>query len=210
MLGNVWRYRGGEYPAERHLDGNVGMTYWKKIGLSLPAMLLALLWNTQEARADDLEQLIRLTAGEMYQPMPAGRQVSQNEADQLIGSAMSLLGVAYRFGGTSPTTGMDCSAFMQYIFRRTMQVNLPRTSSEQAKVGTQVSRSALQPGDMVFFNTSGRRISHVGLYIGNDRFIHAPRTGKNIEITSLSNKYWTSRYVTARRVKKNDPSQFLN
>ena len=156
------------------------MTYWKKIGLSLPAMLLALLCNTQEARADDLEQLIRLTAGEMYQPMPAGRQVSQNEADQLIGSAMSLLGVAYRFGGTSPTTGMDCSAFMQYIFRRTMQVNLPRTSSEQAKVGSQVSRSALQPGDMVFFNTSGRRISHVGLYIGNDRFIHAPRTGKNI------------------------------
>ena len=137
-------------------------------------MLLALLCNTQEARADDLEQLIRLTAGEMYQPMPAGRQVSQNEADQLIGSAMSLLGVAYRFGGTSPTTGMDCSAFMQYIFRRTMQVNLPRTSSEQAKVGSQVSRSALQPGDMVFFNTSGRRISHVGLYIGNDRFIHAP------------------------------------
>ena len=108
-------------------------------------MLLALLCNTQEARADDLEQLIRLTAGEMYQPMPAGRQVSQNEADQLIGSAMSLLGVAYRFGGTSPTTGMDCSAFMQYIFRRTMQVNLPRTSSEQAKVGSQVSRSALQP-----------------------------------------------------------------
>ena len=167
-------------------------------------MLLALLCNTQEARADDLEQLIRLTAGEMYQPMPAGRQVSQNEADQLIGSAMSLLGVAYRFGGTSPTTGMDCSAFMQYIFRRTMQVNLPRTSSEQAKVGTQVSRSALQPGDMVFFSPGGRRISHVGMYIGNGRMVHAPRTGKNIDITSIDSGYWAKYYTTARRVSNSD------
>ena len=76
-------------------------------------------------------------------------------------------------------------------------------------MGVAVSRGELQPGDMVFFNTAGRRISHVGLYIGNNRFIHAPRTGKSIEITSLGNKYWNSKYVTARRVKKNDPSRFL-
>lgn len=186
------------------------MKYWKKIGIWLPAVLVVFLFHVQQVRADDLEQFIRLNAGEMYEPMPTGRQLNQREADQLIGSAMSLLGVAYRFGGTSPSTGMDCSGFMQYIFRRTMQVSLPRTAAEQAQMGVQVSRSALQAGDMVFFNTSGRRISHVGLYIGNDRFIHAPRTGKNIEITSLSNKYWSRRYITARRVKKNDPSQFLN
>ena len=94
---------------------------------------------------------------------------------------------------------------MQHIFRRSMQINLPRTSAEQARMGEPVSRSDLQPGDMVFFNTAGRRISHVGLYIGNNRFIHAPRTGKSIEITSLDNKYWGSRYVTARRVKKKRP-----
>ena len=123
--------------------------------------------------------------------------------------AMGLLGVAYRYGGTSANTGFDCSGFMQHIFRRSMQINLPRTSAEQARMGEPVSRSDLQPGDMVFFNTAGRRISHVGLYIGNNRFIHAPRTGKNIEITSLSNKYWNSKYVTARRVKKNDPARFL-
>ena len=122
---------------------------------------------------------------------------------------MGLLGVAYRYGGTSANTGFDCSGFMQHIFRRSMQINLPRTSAEQARMGEPVSRSDLQPGDMVFFNTAGRRISHVGLYIGNNRFIHAPRTGKNIEITSLSNKYWNSKYVTARRVKKNDPARFL-
>lgn len=124
---------------------------------------------------------------------------------------MGLLGVAYRYGGTSASTGFDCSGFMQHIFRRSMGLNLPRTSAEQAKMGVGVSRGELQPGDMVFFRTMGRgRISHVGLYIGNDRFIHAPRTGKRIEITSLSNKYWNTKYAFARRVKKNDPSRFLN
>lgn len=186
------------------------MRFLKQLGTALLAW--AALWLAPQAQADDLEQFIRFQAGGINfgEQMPAGQAVSQNEADQLIGSAMSLLGVVYRFGGTSVSTGFDCSGFMQYIFRKSMQVNLPRTSAEQARVGAQVSRSALQPGDMVFFNTAGRRISHVGLYIGNDRFIHAPRTGKRIEVTSLSNKYWSKRYVTARRVKKNDPSRFLN
>lgn len=142
-------------------------------------------------------------------PVRASR--SSDSADELIGSAMGLLGVAYRYGGTSASTGFDCSGFMQHIFRRSMGLNLPRTSAEQAKMGVGVSRGELQPGDMVFFRTMGRgRISHVGLYIGNDRFIHAPRTGKRIEITSLSNKYWNTKYAFARRVKKNDPSRFLN
>ncbi|MBJ7853880.1 peptidoglycan endopeptidase, partial [Neisseria meningitidis] len=132
-------------------------------------------------------------------------------ADELIGNAMGLLGIAYRYGGTSVSTGFDCSGFMQHIFKRAMGINLPRTSAEQARMGTPVARSELQPGDMVFFRTlGGSRISHVGLYIGNNRFIHAPRTGKNIEITSLSHKYWSGKYAFARRVKKNDPSRFLN
>ena len=134
--------------------------------------------------------------------------LSRREADELIGNAMGLLGVSYRFGGTSVSSGFDCSGFMQHIFRKTMQINLPRTSAEQAKMGVAVSRSELQPGDMVFFSTSRGRISHVGLYIGNNRFIHAPRTGKSIEITSLGNKYWNSKYVTARRVKRYDSGRF--
>lgn len=125
---------------------------------------------------------------------------SRSDADALLSNAMGLLGVAYRFGGTSPTTGFDCSGFMQHVFRKAFAVNLPRTSAQQARVGTYVSRSNLQPGDMVFFRTSGRRISHVGMYVGNNRFIHAPRTGKSIEITNLGNRYWNARYATARRV----------
>ena len=135
---------------------------------------------------------------------------SGDEAGDLIMNAMGLLGVAYRFGGNSPVSGLDCSGFMQYIFRKSMNINLPRTSSEMAQIGTQISRSALQVGDMVFFNTAGRRISHVGMYIGDNRFIHAPRKGKSIEITSLENKYWNSKYVTARRVKKHDSARFTD
>lgn len=181
------------------------------------------------ARADDLEQLFQrqqilnqFQQGQPIQPGSSGAVPSAvpirtypaheaGNADDLIRSAMGLLGVAYRYGGTSASTGFDCSGFMQHIFRRSMGLSLPRTSAEQAQMGVHVNRSELQPGDMVFFRTMGRgRISHVGLYIGNDRFIHAPRTGKNIEITSLSHKYWGAKYAFGRRVKKNDPSRFLN
>lgn len=125
-----------------------------------------------------------------------------DDAGDLIMNAMGLLGVAYRFGGNSPTNGLDCSGFMQYIFKRSMRINLPRSSREMATVGAPVSKPNLQPGDMVFFSQGGGSISHVGMYIGNGRMIHAPRTGRNIEITSIEQGYWASRYVTARRVNK--------
>lgn len=199
------------------LHGNADMDSFLK------TVVLAVLWSVFAARpafADELtnllstrEQILKQFA-ENEQPVLPVNQAPDRQAgnaDELIGSAMGLLGIAYRYGGTSVATGFDCSGFMQHIFRRAMGINLPRTAAEQARMGSPVSRSELQPGDMVFFRTlGGSRISHVGLYIGNDRFIHAPRTGKNIEITSLSHKYWSGKYAFARRVKKNDPSRFLN
>ncbi|MBG8729903.1 peptidoglycan endopeptidase [Neisseria meningitidis] len=165
-------------------------------------------------RAGNADDSSAVAMGLNEQPvLPVNRAPARRagNADELIGNAMGLLGIAYRYGGTSVSTGFDCSGFMQHIFKRAMGINLPRTSAEQARMGTPVARSELQPGDMVFFRTlGGSRISHVGLYIGNNRFIHAPRTGKNIEITSLSHKYWSGKYAFARRVKKNDPSRFLN
>lgn len=181
-----------------------------------------LLFSAATVQADDLEKLIDQRrqvlnqfqdGGQPLQPVRTHSEAPDNagNTDDLIRSAMGLLGVAYRYGGTSARTGFDCSGFMQHIFRRSMGLNLPRTSAEQAKMGHHVSRSELQPGDMVFFRTmGGGRISHVGLYIGNNRFIHSPRTGKSIEITSLSHKYWGAKYAFGRRVKKNDPSRFLN
>lgn len=199
------------------LHGNADMDSFLK------TVVLAVLWSVFAARpalADELtnllstrEQILKQFAENEQPVLPVNQAPDRRagNADELIGSAMGLLGIAYRYGGTSVATGFDCSGFMQHIFRRAMGINLPRTSAEQARMGFPVSRSELQPGDMVFFRTlGGSRISHVGLYIGNDRFIHAPRTGKNIEITSLSHKYWSSKYAFARRVKKNDPSRFLN
>ncbi|CKK10522.1 C40 family peptidase [Neisseria meningitidis] len=182
--------------------------------------VLWLMFAVRPALADELtnllssrEQILRQFAEDEQPVLPINRAPARlaGNADELIGNAMGLLGIAYRYGGTSISTGFDCSGFMQHIFKRAMGINLPRTSAEQARMGTPVARSELQPGDMVFFRTlGGSRISHVGLYIGNNRFIHAPRTGKNIEITSLSHKYWSGKYAFARRVKKNDPSRFLN
>jgi len=120
----------------------------------------------------------------------------------LILQAMSLMGIAYRFGGNSPTQGFDCSGFIRYIFEKSAGVNMPRTAAEQARLGVSVGRDELRPGDMVFFNTRGFANSHVGLYIGNNKFIHAPRTGKNIEIVNMSSGYWASRYNGARRVAR--------
>ena len=154
---------------------------------------------------DALERLIRERTehdGHSNSSSSARRSSgSQDEAGDLIMNAMSLIGLSYRFGGNSPTQGLDCSGFMQYIFKRSMGITLPRTSAEMATVGQQVDRANLKPGDMVFFG-SGGRVSHVGMYIGNDRFIHAPRTGRDIEITSMNGNYWKNRYITARRVDR--------
>lgn len=128
-----------------------------------------------------------------------------DDAGDLLMNAMGLLGVAYRFGGNSPVSGLDCSGFMQYIFKKSMRINLPRTSAEMATVGRAVERSQLQPGDMVFFRTAGGgRISHVGMYIGNGRMVHAPRSGKSIEIVGITSGYWHQKYATARRVSNSD------
>lgn len=194
------------------------MNQWKQWYSAVFAAACLMLAGMGTAQADEIENLLRLQGQQnmQYKAIEVVNDeksvpINRRDADDLIGSAMGLLGVAYRYGGNSAGTGFDCSGFMQHIFKRSMQISLPRTSAEQAKMGVHVNRANLQPGDMVFFRTMGRgRISHVGLYIGNNRFIHAPRSGKRIEITSLGNKYWNAKYAFGRRVKKNDPSRFLN
>lgn len=135
---------------------------------------------------------------------PIAKYASPGEeaVGDLLLQAMSLIGVAYRFGGNSPTSGLDCSGFIQYVFRKSLNVNLPRTSAEMARVGRNIDKSELNPGDLVFFNTRGFQYSHVGIYLGGGKFIHSPRTGKNIEVSNMNQSYWTSRYNGARRVAR--------
>lgn len=116
----------------------------------------------------------------------------------IIDKAMSLKGTRYRYGGMS-RNGMDCSGFTSLVFQ-SMGVRLPRTSAQQATVGTPVSRNDLRAGDLVFFNTRGRRISHVGIYVGGGKFVHASSARGNVRVDSMADGYYNRRFVTARRV----------
>lgn len=117
----------------------------------------------------------------------------------VIKTAKNMLGVKYRYGGTSPSRGFDCSGLVQYS-HKSAGLNLPRTTGQQYKASKRVSRKYLKAGDLVFFKTAvSRPISHVGIYLGNNKFIHAPSSGKRVKISSMTEKYWRKRFTGAGR-----------
>lgn len=115
--------------------------------------------------------------------------------------AVSLVGSPYRLGGTSPATGLDCSGLVGHVFRQAAGIVLPRDSRAISEATQPLTDGELQPGDLVFFNTLNRAFSHVGIYLGDDRFVHASssRTG-SVMVSSLSERYWRERFDGARRV----------
>ncbi len=117
-----------------------------------------------------------------------------------VAQALAYLGTQYKYGGASPDKGFDCSGLVFYIARKSMGLHLPRSAADQAKQGAQVTRNELKRGDLVFFNTMGRRYSHVGIYVGNDRFLHAPSSGGEVRVDDMTGRYWKSRYNGARRL----------
>lgn len=118
----------------------------------------------------------------------------------LIALAMKLRDTRYVRGGHDPSTGFDCSGFVRYVFAHAVGMQLPTNSAAQFLAGLKVKRADMKPGDLVFFHTHGkRRISHVGIYISNGRFIHSPTTGKSVEISSLNSGYWAKRFAGAKR-----------
>jgi len=112
--------------------------------------------------------------------------------------AFGLISVDYRFGGANPESGLDCSGMVSYIYRHSLGLKLPHNAAQIARLGKEIGSTDLRPGDLVFFNTMDRPYSHVGIYIGDDRFIHAPRTNGKIEIASLKNRYFAQRFEAAR------------
>jgi cell wall-associated NlpC family hydrolase len=121
-------------------------------------------------------------------------------ARELAINALSLIGVSYRSGGTDPDDGFDCSGFVNHVFQQVTGRVLPRDSQGMARAGDKIERAELEPGDLVFYNTRRHPFSHVGIYIGESRFVHSPRHGRSVQIVDMRDQYWQKRYNGARRV----------
>ncbi|HEY0197370.1 MAG TPA: C40 family peptidase [Rhodanobacter sp.] len=118
----------------------------------------------------------------------------------LIAMAMQLRDIRYVRGGHDPSTGFDCSGFVRYVFAHAIGMQLPTNSASQFLAGLRIKRADMKPGDLVFFHTHGkRRISHVGIYIADGRFIHSPTSGKSVQISSLDEAYWAKHFAGAKR-----------
>lgn len=128
------------------------------------------------------------------------RQSVSEKTSELVVNAMGFLGVPYRRGGNSAETGFDCSGFVRAMYQQTVGLMLPRSADQQAAATQTIEKSELQPGDLVFFNTMRRAFSHVGIYIGDNKFIHSPKPGAEVRVEDMRLSYWQKRFNGARRV----------
>jgi cell wall-associated NlpC family hydrolase len=185
------------------------------VGRSLCIVSLALLFAGTAALAapdDNADPVMRLLAERHVIETPAEvpaqteskllRQVRER-ASEMVLTALNSVGVRYRSGGNSEASGFDCSGFTRFVFGTSLGLALPRRADEQASAPglVQVKREDLQPGDLVFFNTLKRTFSHVGIYIGDNRFVHAPRPGGEVRTEDMGFAYWKKRYTGARRAE---------
>ena len=164
----------------------------KKLGLMLVAVLLLLSlpsWAEAQAREEQVSEFANDPGHDW-----GGR------AHELVFHALAFLGVKYRFGGTDPDTGWDCSGYVSHVVTNAIGVVLPRNSAAMSQRGDVIERVNLKPGDLVFFHTRKHAFSHVGIYLGEQRFIHAPSSGKAVQISDMSTDYWSRRFNGGRRI----------
>lgn len=130
--------------------------------------------------------------------VPASLKAAAND---VLFQAISLVGTPYRYGGNSPESGFDCSGLITYVFNSSAGLKLPRSTRELIDIDApRIDRDHLYPGDLVYFNPAGGRVSHIGIYVGERRFVHAPASGGTVRMDSLDLPYWRKHYVEAKRV----------
>lgn len=145
--------------------------------------------------------LVALTVGCALDAAPAAAQErGPSVHTDVVMQALALLGVPYRFGGNTPESGFDCSGLVRHVFNSVLGWDLPRRAEELGAIGQPVARDELQPGDLVFFNTLQRAFSHVAIYIGEGRFVHAPARNGKVRVEGIADRYWASRFNGARRL----------
>ena len=150
------------------------------------------------ASADDMDRF--LADKGLLTQIEQVRQTVSHKASELVVTALGFLGVPYRMGGNTVETGFDCSGFVRAMYQQTVGLILPRKAEQQAAATEKIERGDLQPGDLVFFNTLKRAFSHVGIYVGEGKFIHSPRPGAEVRVENMGVSYWNHRFDGARRV----------
>lgn len=173
----------------------------RKLLLTASLLLVSSL-HASPAEADDMDRFLagKGLIDQPRQAQPAIARSVTNRASELVVAAMGALGVPYRRGGNTFDSGFDCSGFVKAMYQQTLGLILPRKASQQAAATQTIDRAELQPGDLVFFNTLHRAFSHVGIYVGDYKFIHSPRPGAAVRIEDMRVNYWNRRFDGARRV----------
>ncbi|MBU1424519.1 MAG: C40 family peptidase [Gammaproteobacteria bacterium] len=128
--------------------------------------------------------------------------VSDDQMNELVMYAVSLADTPYRYGGNSAGSGFDCSGFVDHVYRHALNISLPRTTRAISRVGKPVDADELSPGDLVFYNTQHASFSHVGIYVGDGKFVHSPRSGGSVRTEQMQMRYWQARYDGARRIRR--------
>lgn len=169
------------------------------------ALVFAFALPATPALADDDMAAFMAERGLLTQIQQAGQRVG-DKASELVVNAMGFMGVPYRRGGNSVETGFDCSGFVRAMYEQTVGLVLPRRANEQAAATERIERAELKPGDLVFFNTMRRAFSHVGIYVGDGKFIHSPRPGAEVRVEDMGMSYWQRRFDGARRVMAAAPA----
>ena len=179
-----------------------GLVFWTTVAVSAPAEDdLDRMLKERGLINQITDQLSQQISNQFSGPLQTARSTFGGKASELVIQAMGLLGVPYKRGGMSEEKGFDCSGFVRHMFEKSVGLVLPRRAEEQAKVTEEITRSELKPGDLVFFNTMKRTFSHVGIYVGDGKFIHAPRPGKAVRVDDMREAYWHKRFNGARRVQ---------
>lgn len=160
-------------------------------------------WSNPALPEDELAKLLA-EKGVIGQIQQIG-QAAADRAAVLASNAIGFLGVPYRLGGNTMESGFDCSGFVRAIVEQSFGLLLPRQAEQQAAATAQIDRAELQPGDLVFFNTMKRAFSHVGIYVGDGRFIHSPKPGSQVRLEDMGKSYWMRRFDGARRVTASTP-----
>ena len=173
---------------------------------TLTALITAIVLtaNAYATPGDDLDKL--LAEKGLLSQLDQVRQTVGLKASELVFNAMGFLGVPYKRGGNTAETGFDCSGFVRAMYEQSIGLILPRRAEQQAAATQDIDKSELKPGDLVFFNTLKRTFSHVGIYVGEGRFIHSPKPGAQVRVESMTINYWASRFDGARRVHTSAPA----